>query len=332
MSKLLSLEVNRSFKSTVLLDAGGYLKALKRPGPKIWFYDPTLPALILDPLLSTIPVNHRFALPPKEAGKSFQALEKMSAFLDSMDVTSATEIIALGGGALTDSVAFLASIYLRGLPLSLIPTTLLAMIDASIGGKTAINTHLKNRIGSFYPAQQIIIDFDFLDSMPTSLHADGMSELIKIALLFDAELVTDLEAGSQPLDAMITRAIELKLKVVENDLTDLNMRKLLNFGHTIGHALEAFHQFKYSHGQCVAAGIVLETLSHPLSERIKNVLVKYGCFKPIPYLKDDLIPFILGDKKRHLDTLDWVKLQQFGEATLENIPITHLHELIPDHY
>lgn len=325
MSHFIRLRTHRDFESTITLESGIYLITLKNgPSDAIWFYDESLPEDFLNPLKKYVQPSSMMAVAPKEKGKSFESFQAMLTFLDRFDVSSSTEIFALGGGALTDAVGFVASLYLRGLKLTFIPTTLLAMVDASIGGKTALNTTFKNRIGSFYPAHQILIDFEFLKTMPQPLIEDGMVEIIKIALLFDEAWVKALETHSISLEDSIQKAIEHKIDVVKKDLNDQNERKLLNLGHTLGHAIEAFHHFKVSHGTCVAWGLLLELQQKEFYPRIKALLKSYGCIKDIKTPVNELMPYLLKDKKRAGSTLDMIELTSIGQARIRKTTLDEL--------
>ena len=325
MNDSIILNTHRSFKSEITLGHGLFLNTLKAASKEaVWFYDPKLPKPVLNSLFDQVDKKLLYPVEGLETGKSLRNLEPMIAFLDQLDITMTTPLYACGGGTLTDAVAFVASIYLRGLHLTLIPTTLLAMVDAGIGGKTAFNSTFKNRIGSFYPAHQIIIDFDFLALMPLALIEDGMVEVIKIALLFDPNWVEALEAKTISLEASIKKAITHKCQVVEQDLSDQHTRKLLNLGHTVGHALEAFHEFKYSHGRCVANGLLIEHHDHALHSKIQQLLEAYTDFKKMSFDVDALIPYILKDKKRHDQTIDFIFLKAIGNATIKAMTIKEL--------
>lgn len=325
----ITLKTHRDFHSDLLLEKGLFEKALKNhPSGSVWFYDESLPSYFIESLNEHIHPHHKMGIAPQEKGKSVESFEAMLQFLDGLDISSSTEIFALGGGALTDAVGLIASLYLRGLKLTFIPTTLLAMVDASIGGKTAINTTFKNRIGSFYPAHQILIDLEFLNFMPPALIEDGMVEIIKIALLFDEPWVKALEDRTIPLEASIEKAIRLKMAVVEKDLTDRYERKLLNLGHTFGHAIEAYHEFKVSHGRCIAWGLLLEHSFKDFYPRIKNLLESYGCLKKIDLPIERFIPYLMKDKKRAGLTLDMIQLESIGQASIKKMTVDDIRKYV----
>lgn len=325
-----TLTTSRHFHTEVV-NGSAHLESLIHDESLLFLYDETLPREIITPLLR-LDDSKKISLPPGEASKTWDIVLRVIQRLETLNVTRSTTLCAVGGGALTDAVAFIASIYLRGLKLYFVPTTLLGMVDASIGGKTAINVQFKNRVGTFYPAEKIFIDRDILASMPEPLKQEGMSEIIKIALLKDAEFVTQLENQSVSDIEMVQRAVALKMNFVKHDLTDQNDRLLLNFGHTTGHALESLHHYQFSHGACVAAGIVLDTAKAPFGPRIHQLLFDYGCFTPIPFTKEALMPLIKGDKKRWDDRLHSVELTAIGQARLKTLSLNAYLEQLPTSY
>lgn len=332
--KVTHMDTSLGFKTSMLIDAGSFASWIRTQGKKdvLCFYDQTLPSMYLAIILDAIAIDRRCPLPAKEESKTFATIQNMIAFTEGKDISQSTEVIAIGGGAITDAVSFFASIYQRGLPLTLVPTTLLAMVDASIGGKTAINTTSKNQIGTFYPANQVFIDSDFLKTCSPSLIAEGMSEIIKIALLFDEKFVLALEQKTMSIEEIISNAIDLKAKLVSRDLNDGHLRQLLNFGHTLGHALEALHQYTIPHGQCVAAGVLLETDQSPLYPQIYKLFKQYECFSPIPFTVDALMTHIQSDKKRNQEKINIITLPFIGQGTLMTIPLKDFKDKIPNQY
>lgn len=332
--KLTHMDSSLGFKTSMLIDAGSFASWLKIQGKKdvLCFYDQSLPSMYLAIIFDAIAIERRCPLPAKEESKTFATIQTMIAFTEGKGVSKSTEVIAIGGGAITDAVSFFASVYQRGLPLTLVPTTLLAMVDASIGGKTAINTTSKNQIGTFYPANQVFIDSDFLKTCSPSLIAEGMSEIIKIALLFDETFVLALEQKTISMEAMISKAIDLKVRVASRDLNDGHLRQLLNFGHTLGHALEALHTYSIPHGQCVAAGVLLETDQSPFYPRIFKLFKQYQCFSPIAFTVDALMTHIQSDKKRSQEKINIITLPFIGQGTLVTIPLKDFKDKIPNQY
>jgi 3-dehydroquinate synthase len=203
-------------------------------------------------------------------------------------------IIAIGGGITTDIAAYAASTFKRGCRLWLVPSTLLGMIDAAIGGKTAVNFHkIKNCLGSFYPAQKIIIDLEFLKTLDAEALLSGWAEIIKIYLIsgLESELIDNAEPD---LRNVIARSIQQKIKICQKDLYEENQRKLLNLGHTFGHVIESISEYKISHGRAVALGLRLAArlsfqkgiISDQRYAEINCLLDKYS----FPQYKQDYLP------------------------------------------
>lgn len=205
---------------------------------------------------------------PFPSGEKEKSRERKAAFEDmllSQKFGRDTCMIALGGGVVTDLVGFLASTYCRGVSLVLVPTTLLAMVDAAIGGKTAVNTQFgKNLIGTFYPADRIYIDPETLSSLPLSEWTNGIAEIIKYALIHSPELFQMLRnwnrTDASQVEMIIQECVLIKAQVVEMDFEEkLGLRRILNFGHTIAHALETIENYRLPHGEAVAMGMLVES-------------------------------------------------------------------------
>lgn len=203
------------------------------------------------------------------AGELYKTRETKALLEDQLlekHYTRDTCLIALGGGIVTDLVGFLASTYCRGIPVIYVPTTLLAMVDASIGGKTGVNTPLgKNMIGSFYQPQAVIMDSALLTTLPKAEWINGIVEIIKHSLIADHVFFEELAAHADQIDqpnfikTIIYKSGLIKKAIIEQDETDQSIRQLLNFGHTIGHAIEQVEQFAIRHGEAVAIGIIVES-------------------------------------------------------------------------
>jgi 3-dehydroquinate synthase len=317
MLDIIQYQTTRTFQSRIHFIDDGFVSFFnKNKSSQVWFYDPSLPSSILDIVHSLTTEDQRFAVPLKEEAKTLASFQSMIAFLDALDINQSTRIIAIGGGALLDAVGFISSVYRRGLSLCFIPTTLLAMVDASIGGKTALNTKYKNQIGTFYPAEDVVIDFSLLPTMPVSLIAEGMSEIIKIAFIKDRVLFDALKHKTLPIENIIAQAIQLKVNIVQEDLSDKNQRLLLNFGHTIGHAIEAYYQFTVPHGQCVAIGM-LEELDDPIiKEALKQVLDIYQCLPNLEFNPTNIIPYLSKDKKIYDSMVYLVTCTTIGQGVV----------------
>ncbi|MBI5217167.1 MAG: 3-dehydroquinate synthase [Ignavibacteriae bacterium] len=253
--------------------------------------------------------------------------------------------IALGGGVVGDITGFVAATLHRGVPFLQIPTTLLAQVDSSIGGKVAVDHPLgKNLIGAFYQPKAVFIDTTTLHTLPDSEFSNGMAEIIKYAAIMDADLFEFLDANSKKilnndervLNKIIKRCCELKRYVVERDEKETDLRRILNFGHTIGHALESLMNYKMSHGQAVAIGMVAETkisvalglIEPDAVECIEYMLRKYNLPTEIPSNIDlkKLFEATLQDKKAKSGIVHYSLLQEIGKAKV-GVPLTHLEAL-----
>lgn len=230
-----------------------------------------------------------------------------------------TLFIALGGGVLTDLVAFVASTYMRGAPLILIPTTLLGMIDAAIGGKTGVNTSFgKNLIGSFYHPEVIFIDLAYLSTLPQLEWKNGLAEILKYGLIADASLwdfcKTHTNDWQQNLEHIISSSLQTVIHIIEQDpLEQTGYRRILNFGHTVGHALEKISHYEMPHGQAVALGCIAESfLSHHLSHLSSDAFQEIdSLYKKLAFPLN--LPYLF-DKKAFLDAMQLDKKTKAGKV------------------
>jgi 3-dehydroquinate synthase len=243
--------------------------------------------------------------------KSLASYEKVTISMLEQGIGRDGCLIAIGGGSLLDMAGFTASTYARGIDLVFIPTTLLAMVDACLGGKTALNIFgTKNMIGTFYPATDILIATEFLSPLPKEQMESGVAEVIKYGLIADPSLIDILETGKELfflkdpsfLQMIISKSLQIKKNITTQDPTEKGLRRSLNFGHTLGHALEAFWQYTIPHGHAIAVGMALESYLSPLKEtdlaRIFSICKSYNLFPPTSLPSyEDLLPFLQRDKK-----------------------------------
>lgn len=204
---------------------------------------------------------------PGEKSKSIENKIMIEKRLLKLKFNRKSAIVALGGGVVGDLVGFVASTFLRGIDLIQIPTSLVAMVDSSIGGKTGINNDLgKNLIGTFYNPKKIIVNSSFLKTLPESELRQGLAEIIKYGVIYDLKLFKLLERintnftenSQQIINKIIKNCITIKVKVVEEDFKETDKRSILNFGHTVGHGLEKLYSYKKSHGDCIGLGMAIE--------------------------------------------------------------------------
>jgi 3-dehydroquinate synthase len=256
-----------------------------------------------------------FSFPAGESSKSRATKQQLEDALLSQGYGRDTTLLALGGGVVTDLVGFLASTFCRGVDLILIPTTLLAMVDAAIGGKTGVNTELgKNMIGTFYFPRSLIIRPGFLKTLPEEEWFNGKVEMLKAGLIADEEFFQEFE--KIPLDEAIARAIEIKRRIIALDPHEKGLRRILNCGHTIGHALETLSQYTISHGRAVAAGIILESrMAYEMGLFEKKSLEQIEeRFPPVslPFSPEDILEALRTDKKASNGYPRFVLLQEIG--------------------
>lgn len=285
-------------------------------------------------------------------GEQFKTIETFSRIIDSLvdhGHRRTTTLVALGGGVIGDITGFAASCYQRGVNFIQVPTTLLAQVDASVGGKTAVNHHkAKNMIGTFHQPQAVIIDISFLQTLPEREFNSGLAEIIKVALICDADFFEWLEKNlslllskdSNALTYAIEKACTIKAGIVSADENEKGLRTLLNLGHTFAHAIE--HSMGYGawlHGEAVAVGLVLaaqyshytQILDGESVSRIKNLLTKARLPIRLPNsLKaSQLIAEMSLDKKKENETLKLVLLERIGRAiVVSNIDMQLLQKTI----
>lgn len=273
----------------------------------------------------------RITVPPGEAAKEMRTVLSVVEKLIALGADRSTALIALGGGVIGDLTGFVASIFMRGIPVIQIPTTLLAQVDSSIGGKTGVDTDAgKNILGTFHQPKGVFIDLTFLQTLPEEQFRSGLAEVIKYGAIEAPELLDAIEAAAAAgglresafLEKIITSACRIKKGIVELDELDRGLRRILNFGHTVGHAVEAASAYSLSHGEAVAIGIVAAAiLSEQLHylpaddrRRIVSVIRAIGLPDRIPgkLNLDEIASRIARDKKKKGETVHFVLLKKLG--------------------
>ena len=280
-----------------------------------------------------------YQFPAGEAHKNLSTLSEILEFLAREHLTRSDCVVALGGGVAGDMAGFAAAVYLRGIRCVQLPTTLLAAVDSSVGGKTAVDlTAGKNLAGAFSQPAAVLCDTDCLKTLPADVFADGAAEAIKTGVLCDESLFALFEDGTLTADPgeVIARCIAYKAGVVERDEKEQGERKLLNLGHTVGHAIEKCSGFTIPHGHAVAAGLAImarsaETLGwteEPLVERVAACLAKNGLPTGTDYTAEALAQAALSDKKRAGNTITVVVPRRMGACELKKLPVSELPDLI----
>lgn len=271
-----------------------------------------------------------------EEAKSFANLEYLCREIIKHDFTRSDVIIALGGGVIGDLTAFCASVVLRGVKLIQMPTTLLSQVDSSVGGKTAVNIpEGKNLVGTFYQPSMVIIDTDTLSTLPEREVACGMAEVIKYGAIRDEELSRKLMSGSFEIEEVIRTCCSIKAGIVENDELDKGERMLLNFGHTLGHAVENYTGYgTYSHGAAVAIGMCAITkwseaqgiTKSGTYDMIVKLCEKYNLPTHIDNL-DRMLGAASHDKKRSGNSISIVLVKSMGDSYYEKVDVSLLNEI-----
>ncbi len=274
-----------------------------------------------------------------ERSKNIMTLSDILEFLAEMKFTRSDTVIALGGGVVGDITGFASTVYLRGVKFIQIPTTLLADVDSSVGGKTAIDLLAgKNLAGTFKQPEAVICDPSLLSTLPYCEFTNGMAEAIKYGILFDEELFDCFrnEPTADALTDIIARCVKYKGRTVESDEFDNGDRKLLNLGHTIGHAIEKCSGFSIQHGHAVAAGTAMITrageamgiTANGTAERTEEILKKYSLPVNTDYSTKELVSAALSDKKRAGQTITLVVPEKIGKCKLVNEPVDALEKYI----
>jgi 3-dehydroquinate synthase len=281
-------------------------------------------------------------VPDGEEAKRIEVAAWIWGLLGKSEFSRIDGIIGLGGGAATDLAGFVASTWLRGISVTLIPTTLLGMVDAAIGGKTGINTaEGKNLVGSFYAPRAVFCDLDTLITLPRNELLAGFGEIVKYGFIRDPEILrlieTDLESAtdvhSDAFFDIVTRCVAIKAEVVSEDFKESGLREILNYGHTLGHAIELTERYSWRHGAAVAVGMVFVAelarmagrLSDAAAERHRSVLKSLGL--PTTYRSDkwdQLLVAMQRDKKSRGGELRFVVLDDVGKPTIMTAPTSEM--------
>ncbi len=280
-----------------------------------------------------------YCFPAGERHKNMTTFAAILEFLAQQHLTRSDCVAALGGGVTGDMAGFAAACYLRGIRYVQLPTTLLSAVDSSVGGKTAIDLSAgKNLAGAFLQPAAVICDTDCLRSLPAAMFADGAAEAVKTGVLSDAQFFSDLEDGAltKAPEAVIARCVRYKAGVVERDETEQGERKLLNLGHTVGHAIERCSGYAIPHGHAVATGLAVLARSaealgwteEPVAARIAACLAENGLPTGTAYSAEALADAALADKKRMGDTITLVVPKRIGRCELKKIPVTELLPVI----
>lgn len=281
-----------------------------------------------------------YILPPGEDSKNGTNYLKILEYMASVPLTRSDGIAALGGGMVGDIAGFAGATYMRGINVYQIPTTLLAAVDSSVGGKTAIDLSAgKNMAGAFHQPELVLQDTDLLGSLPEAVFREGMAEVIKYGAIEDERFFEELSDPGwviQDLEYVIRTCVDIKTRYVRVDEKDNGLRHVLNFGHTLGHAIEALSGYQLSHGDSVAKGMYWMTMiseregwSAPGTlRRLSSQLERYGFDLTIPEDKDAVYEVLCSDKKREGNRIRIVTLDRIGQSQIRNMELREVKELL----
>ena len=289
--------------------------------------DSNIPSLYSDLITNKCKEGYQYIIKEGEESKNINNYLEINKFLLDNNFSRHDLIIAVGGGVVGDLSAFVASTYKRGINFINVPTSTLAMIDSSVGGKTAINFEgVKNALGSFYQPKLVVIDFDVLKTLNERHFNNGLVEALKMGLLFSEELLNLFNNQKENIEKIITKSIEYKIKVVEQDELELNERRVLNLGHTFGHAFEISN--KCLHGEGVAKGLMYVINNPLLKIRVKSILNKLNI--PLNYFidKEEVFNLIKNDKKRNDDKISLVKVNYIERYVIEDVNLETIEKML----
>ena len=315
---------------SILKNCGSLIADITKSRKTVIITDDIVEKLYCDTLENTLAENgfsfSRFVFKNGEASKNSDTLNRIYAFLAENEITRKDIIIALGGGVTGDMAGFAAATYLRGIDFVQIPTTLLAQIDSSVGGKTAIDIPAgKNLVGAFKQPSLVICDSDTLKTLTPEIFSDGMAEAVKYGMIRDKALFEQISSHNpenigEIIDDLVYTCIDIKRQVVEADEFESGERMILNFGHTLGHAVEGFYNYKtYTHGSGVAVGMCYITekfCSAEIYKRLADCVKAYNLPVSVPAKMSELLPFCTKDKKRDMDSLSYIVCREIGKAEI----------------
>ncbi len=325
----------------ILNNAGEHIRSVSKASRAIVISDSNVFPLYGEALLASLYQNgfeaNSFVFPAGEGSKTVDTVLSMTEAMSSFELTRGDIAIALGGGVTGDMTGFAASIYLRGIDFVSIPTSLLSQVDSSVGGKTGCDTDYgKNLLGAFHNPRLVLIDTDTLKTLPERYVTDGMGEVIKYGCIKSEALFEKLRGAERLTDILfdvIYECVYIKKQVVEEDFTEKGERMLLNFGHTLAHAIERQQNYTgNSHGEAVAIGMYKITLAAEregltakgTAERLEEVLLKYSLPTECDIEITELAVHMLRDKKRRDDGINLVLLKDIGSAYIQRADICDL--------
>lgn len=325
--------------NALLEKSGEYTKSISSAKKVCLVTDDTVDALYSDKVICSLEKAGfsvcKFVIPHGEKSKCADSFIKLLNYLAYEHLTRSDLLVALGGGVVGDLTGFAAACYQRGIDFIQIPTTLLAAVDSSVGGKTAIDIEAgKNLVGAFHQPRLVLCDTDTLSTLTPDIYRDGCAEVIKYGMIYDADFLSALnnKHAKEWEEEVIERCVTLKRDVVAEDEFDRGSRALLNFGHTAGHALEAISNFEISHGSAVGWGMATVTKAceeigiceKGCYEYLRGILLKYGFNIEYNYQPEELAAAALSDKKREGESVTLIVPERVGKCVTHKIPVNEL--------
>ena len=320
------------------LDYGGLLKKLHTPCKLMVVSDDTVFSLYGNNTIKSLRnagfETYTYIFPHGETSKTLAVAEKLMIQMVDEGITKTDLLVALGGGVVGDLTGLVAGIFLRGMDFVQLPTTLLAAVDSSVGGKTAVDLpNGKNMVGAFHQPIAVFCDVNSFRTLPEETYAQGMAEAIKYGLIQDASLFEKFEKHSVSDEDIVLRSVEIKAEVVAKDEFDKGPRHTLNFGHTLGHAVETLSGYGIGHGQGVAIGMAVLSAAFLPEEEAKRVLSVIRDYK-LPVRTDfdlhELAMQAKADKKRHGDFIRVVLPKTIGEVYLKDVTCEEWEAILRD--
>ena len=328
-------------KRGLLEDIGGLMKEAGCRGKTAVISDETVAAIYLNRARASLERAGfevcAYAVPAGEASKSIVSYAQVLGFLADQSMTRSDTVVALGGGVVGDLAGFAAATYMRGIKAVQVPTTLLACVDSSVGGKTGIDLPQgKNLAGAFWQPVLTLIDPDLLRSLPSEVYRDGLAEVIKYAAIRDERLYDLLPYELDEEEEVIRRCVDIKRGIVAGDERDAGERQLLNFGHSVGHAIERLSDYSIPHGQAVAIGMCLMARAAAKMDlcakgdagKLIGMIRVLGLPTECPYPADDVFDAMLRDKKRAGDRITLVMFHGIGDCRLHSYTLNEARQVL----
>lgn len=324
----------------ILSQCGKIIKSVKRACRAVIITDSNVEKLYLNKVKTSLEKEGfeciSFSFPAGEKSKSAKTFIDILNFLAFNNITRSDLLVALGGGVVGDIVGFSAACYLRGIDFVQIPTTLLAAVDSSVGGKTAIDLDAgKNLAGAFYQPISVVCDTDTFETLPEREVACGYAEVIKYAVLFDGEFFSYLSEKECEIENTVEKCVIFKRDIVCKDEFDRGERQLLNLGHTTAHGIEKASGYSVTHGEAVAIGMVIAekisknigVLKEDFNDKLLAILKQYNLPTKCEYGAQDIFKAALSDKKRNGKTISLVLPEKIGKCVLYEADVENLAEI-----